>query len=174
MQLTDPMPVAAIYYDDKMFEDSTASPYAGIAVVLYTNNRFEGQNAPSDLRIPMLAFVGQDEFTSGAKLAQAFLPHLPDGTTVLYVNPYPMFRTLAMGRDGIAQVLEPAGHPVQMLNLDSSGDEGEYLSVIGPYLQAHPEVGAVLSGTSASNPGGKPRPSHDETVDHFGIRCAYT
>jgi len=147
----------AINYYDKTFEDSTSKALdAGIAVVLYTNNRFEGDNAPSDPRIPMLAFVGQDESTSGAKLAQAFLPHLPDGATVLYVNPYPMFPTLAMRRDGIARILEPAGHPVQTLNLDNSGDEGEYLSVIGPYLQAHPEVGAVVSGgTSGANPTAK-------------------
>jgi simple sugar transport system substrate-binding protein len=53
----------------------------------------------------------------------------------------------------LARVLEPAGHPLQTLNLDNSGDEGKYLTVIGPYLQAHPEVGAVISGgTSGANP----------------------
>ncbi|MBV9544858.1 MAG: substrate-binding domain-containing protein [Chloroflexi bacterium] len=147
----------AINYYDKTFEDSTSKALdAGIQVVLYTNNRFEGENAPSDPRIPMLAFVGQDESTSGVKLAQAFLPRLPNGATVLYVNPYPMFPTLQMRRDGIARVLEPAGHPVQTLNLNNSGDEGQYLSVIGPYLQAHPEVGAVISGgTSGANPSAK-------------------
>jgi simple sugar transport system substrate-binding protein len=147
----------AINYYDKTFEDSTSKALdAGITVVLYTNNRFEGDNAPSDPRIPELAFVGQNESTSGEKLARAFLPRVPDGTTVLYVNPYPMFPTLAMRRDGVARVLEQAGHAVQTLNLDNSGDEGKYLSVIAPYIQAHPEIGAVISGgTSGANPTAK-------------------
>lgn len=147
----------AINYFDKTFEDSTIKALdAGIAVVLYTNNRFEGENAPSDPRISQLAFVGQDESTSGVKLASAFLPHIADGAAVLYVNPYPMFPTLTLRRDAIARVLERAGHPVQTLNLDNSGDEGKYLSVIGPYLRAHPEVGAVISGgTSGANPTAK-------------------
>jgi len=63
----------AINYYDKTFEDSTTKALdAGIAVVLYTNNRFEGENAPSDPRIPQLAFVGQDESASGEKLASDF------------------------------------------------------------------------------------------------------
>ena len=147
----------AINYYDRTFEDSTTRALdAGIAVVLYTNNRFEGENAPSDPRIRELGFVGQDESTSGEKLARAFMPRIPAGAAVLYVNPYPMFPTLAMRRDSVARVLEPAGHSVQTLNLDNSGDEGKYLVVIGPYLQAHPEVGAVISGgTSGANPTAK-------------------
>ena len=147
----------ALNYYDKTFEDSTTRALdAGIAVVLYTNNRFEGDNAPSDPRIPGLAFVGQDESTSGETLAKAFLPRIPAGATVLYVNPYPMFPTLTMRRDGLAHVLEPAGHTLQTLNLDNSGDEGKYLTVIGPYLQAHPEIGGVISGgTAGANPTAK-------------------
>ena len=61
-----------------------------------------------------------------------------------------------MRRAAIARVLEPAGHPVQTLNLDNTGDEGKYLAVIGPYLRAHPEVGAVISGgSSGANPTAK-------------------
>ena len=46
-------------------------------VVLYNNNRFEGENAPADARIKGLAFVGQDESMSGEMLAKAWLPCCP-------------------------------------------------------------------------------------------------
>jgi simple sugar transport system substrate-binding protein len=144
----------AINYYDKTFEEATSAALdAGISVVLYTNNRLERENTPSDPRIPQLAFVGQDESISGERLAHAFLPRIPTGTTVLYINPYPMFPTLTLRRDAVARVLEQAGFSVNTLNLDNTGDEGKYLTVIGPYLQAHPEVGAVITGgTSGANP----------------------
>ena len=56
---------------------TSAALDAGIPVVLYNNNRFEGENAPDDERIAGLAFVGQDESVSGEILANAWLPSLP-------------------------------------------------------------------------------------------------
>jgi simple sugar transport system substrate-binding protein len=146
-----------ICYFDKTFEDSTTKALdAGIKVVLYNNNRFEGENKPADERIPRLAFVGQDEGTSGDKLASVFVPTLKAGTNVLLINPFPVAYVLTLRRDGVARVLDQAGFQHQDLNMDSTGDEGKYLSIIGPYLQTHPEIGAVVGmGNPGANPAAK-------------------
>src|SRR6476619_6626558 len=68
----------AVDYTSKTMEAVTkAALDAGIPVVLYNNNRFEGENAPADKRILGLSFVGQDESVSGEILAKAWLPSLP-------------------------------------------------------------------------------------------------
>jgi ABC-type sugar transport system substrate-binding protein len=79
----------AIDYTSKTMEGVTGAALdAGIPVVLYNNNRFEGENAPDDERITGLAFVGQDESVSGELLTKAWLPSLPDQPCkVLIVNP---------------------------------------------------------------------------------------
>src|SRR5258707_997742 len=81
----------AIDYTSKTMEAATiAALDAGIPVVLYNNNRSEGENAPSDKRILGLAFVGQNEAVSGEILAKAWLPALPaTPCKVLIVNPFP-------------------------------------------------------------------------------------
>ena len=68
----------AIDYTSKTMEGvTTAALDAGIPVVLYNNNRFEGENAPDDERIAGLAFVGQDESVSGEILAKPGCRHSP-------------------------------------------------------------------------------------------------
>lgn len=50
----------AIDYVSKTMERVTSDALnAGIPIVLYNNNRFEGENAPADKSIFRLAFVGQ-------------------------------------------------------------------------------------------------------------------
>jgi simple sugar transport system substrate-binding protein len=147
----------AIDYYGKAFEASTSRALdSGIIVVLYNNNQLQGENLPVDSRIGALAFVGQDESTSGERLANTFVASLPPGGSVLLINPFPQSYVLTARRDGVARVLDRAGFAHQDLNMDNSGDEGRYLSVIGPYLQAHPEIGAVIGlGNSGSNPAAK-------------------
>ncbi len=68
----------AIDWTSKTMEAvTTAALDAGIPVVLYNNNRFEGANAPGDKRILRLSFVGQNELVSGEVLTNAWLPYLP-------------------------------------------------------------------------------------------------
>src|SRR5215207_454625 len=68
----------AIDYTSKTMEAVTVAALdAGIPVVLYNNNRFEGENAPTDKRILGLAFVGQDESVSGETLTKAWMSNLP-------------------------------------------------------------------------------------------------
>ena len=77
-------------------------------------------------------------------LAAAFVPTSPPGTTVLLINPFPQSHALKVRRDAVAHALDGAGLAYADLNMDNSGDEGKYLSVIGPYLAAHNEIGAIV------------------------------
>src|SRR3954463_3665378 len=71
-----PAGIAIDYTSKTMERVTTAALDAGIPVVLYNNNRFEGENAPSDKRILGLTFNGQDESVSGETLGKAWLPSL--------------------------------------------------------------------------------------------------
>lgn len=145
----------AIDYTSKTMESvTTAALDAGIDVVLYNNNRFEGDNKPSDPRIAKLAFVGQDESTSGDKLATAFLPSLKPGTTVLIINPFPTAFVLTLRHDGVQRVLQANGFKTE--DLAATGDEGQNLSLISAKLQQDPSIGGIVGlGNPAANPAAK-------------------
>ena len=143
----------AIDYTSKTMEGVTAAALdAGIPVVLYNNNRFEGENAPGDERIPGLAFVGQDESVSGEILAKAWLPSLPDQPCkVLIVNPFPTAFVLTLRGDGVKRALDAAGYPHE--DLVATGDQGQNLSLISAALQADSSIcGIVGLGNPAANP----------------------
>lgn len=146
----------AIDYTSKTLEAvTTAALDAGVKVVLYNNNRFEGDNAPSDARIPALAFVGQDESTSGVKLADAWIGNLKTpGCTVLIVNPFPTAFVLTLRANGVKQVLQDKGFKSE--DLAATGDEQQNLSLIGAKLQQEPTIcGVVGLGNPAANPAAK-------------------
>jgi simple sugar transport system substrate-binding protein len=143
----------AIDYTSKTMEGVTTTALdAGIPVVLYNNNRFEGKNAPDDKRILGLAFVGQDESVSGEILAKAWLPSLPSKPCkVLIVNPFPTAFVLTLRADGVKRALDAAGYPHE--DLAATGDQGQNLSLIGAALQADPSIcGIVGLGNPAANP----------------------
>jgi simple sugar transport system substrate-binding protein len=143
----------AIDYTSKTMEGVTAAALdAGIPVVLYNNNRFEGENAPSDDRISGLAFVGQDESVSGEILAKAWLPALPgQPCKVLIVNPFPTAFVLTLRGDGVKRALDAAGYPYE--DLVATGDQGQNLSLISAALQADDSIcGVVGLGNPAANP----------------------
>jgi hypothetical protein len=56
------------------------------------------------------------------------------------ITPFPQSYALKVRRDAVAHALDGAGLAHADLNMDNSGDEGKYLSVIGPYLAAHNEM----------------------------------
>jgi len=145
----------AIDYTSKTMESvTTAALDAGIATVIYNNNRFEGDNKPSDARIPALQFVGQDESTSGVKLGVAFLPCMKSKGTVLLVNPFPTAFVLTLRRDGAAKSLLANGYTVA--DLAATGDQAQNIALISAYMQAHPGiVGMVGLGGPASNSAAK-------------------
>lgn len=146
----------AIDYTSKAMESvTTAALDAGIAVVLYNNNRFEGDNAPSDARIPKLSFDGQNEAMSGEILGDAWIPKLPTpGCKVLIVNPFPTAFVLTLRGDGVKRALDAAKIPHD--DLAATGDAGQNISLISAKLQSDPTIcGIAALGNPAANPAAK-------------------
>jgi simple sugar transport system substrate-binding protein len=143
----------AIDYTSKAMEGvTTAALNAGIPVVVYNNDRFEGSNAPADKRIRDLAFVGQDESMSGEILMKAFLPSLPSRPcTVLIVNPFPTAFVLTLRADGVKRALDAVHYPHK--DLVATADEGQNLALISAALQADHAICAIVGlGNPAANP----------------------
>jgi simple sugar transport system substrate-binding protein len=147
-----PAGIAVDYTSKTMEAATTAALDSGIAVILYNNDRFEGEDAPTDSRIVHLAFVGQDESKSGEVLGKAFLPSLPShACKVLIVNPFPTAFVLTLRGDGVKRVLDAAKYP--HADLVATGDEGQNLSLISAALQADKSIcGIVGLGGPAANP----------------------
>ncbi len=155
----------AIDYTSKAMEGvTTAALDAGVPVVLYNNDRFEGVNAPTDKRILDLAFVGQDEGTSGAILMEHVLPDLPkQPCPVLIVNPFPTAFVLTLRGDGVKRVLDKVHYPHK--DLVATADEGRNLALISAALQADRQICAVVGlGNPAANPAAEYVGEH-----HLGI-----
>jgi len=143
----------AVDFVSKTIEAPTSAALdAGIPVVLYNNNRFEGENAPADKRILALSFVGQDESVSGEILARTWLPSLPTTPCkVLIVNPFPTAFVLTLRGDGAKRALKAANYPYA--DLVATADEGQNLSLISAALQADKSIcGVVGLGNPAANP----------------------
>ena len=147
----------AINYTDRSIEKPTLDALrAGIKVVLFNNNRFEAVGGKADTattnpRITGLSYVGEDSLANAKKLAREFRPFIKKKGTVLIVDPVPGVAVLALRRQGVESVLRPAGF--KMAYLPAALDEGKNLTTIGAYLQAHPEVVAVVGlGDPTANP----------------------
>jgi simple sugar transport system substrate-binding protein len=147
----------AINYTDKSIQKVTLQALnAGITVVLFNNNRFEpvggkASTATVDPRITRLPYVGEDTLLNAQKLARGFIPFIKKKGTVLIVDPVPGVQVLALRRQGIESVLRPAGWKTAYL--PATLDEGQNLTTIGAYLQAHKEVVAVVGlGDPTANP----------------------
>ena len=143
----------AIDYTSKTMEAVTVAALdAGIPVVLYNNNRFEGENAPDDNRILGLAFVGQDEAVSGETLTKAWMSSLPgEPCKVLIVNPFPTAFVLTLRADGVKRALDAAGYPYE--DLVATGDQAQNLSLTSAAMQADTSIcGIVGLGNPAANP----------------------
>jgi simple sugar transport system substrate-binding protein len=147
----------AINYTDKSIQKVTLQALsAGVKVVLFNNNRFEpvggkANTATTDPRITKLAYVGEDSLANAKKLATEFLPFIKKKGTVLIVDPVPGVQVLALRRQGIESVVKPAGFKTAYL--PATLDEGQNLTAIGAYIQAHKEVVAVVGlGDPTANP----------------------
>jgi simple sugar transport system substrate-binding protein len=147
-----PAGIAIDYVSKTMEAATTAALDAGVPVVLYNNNRFEGENAPADKRILGLSFVGQDESVSGEILTKAWMQSLPkQGCKVLIVNPFPTAFVLTLRADGVKRALDAAKYP--HADLVATGDQGQNMSLISAALQADKSIcGVVGLGNPAANP----------------------
>jgi simple sugar transport system substrate-binding protein len=142
-----PAGMAINYTDKSIYKSTIAALGAGVKVTLFNNNRFEevggkANTATTDPRVTSLAYVGEDSLVNAQKLAHAFLPFIKKKGTVLIVDPVPGVEVLALRRQGIESVVKAAGYKTAYL--PAVLDEGQNLSTIGAYLQAHTNVVAVV------------------------------
>lgn len=147
----------AINYTDKSIAKPTLDALsAGLRVVLFNNNRFEPANgqadtATKDPRITSLPYVGEDSLLNAKKLGTAFLTFLKPKVKVLIVDPVPGVEVLALRRQGIESVMHANGHATAYL--PATLDEAKNVGLIGAYLQAHKDFGAVVGlGDPTANP----------------------
>ena len=131
---------------------------AGIAVTLFNNNRFEAVGGKANTattvnpRSRRSRTWARTRYANAKKLGNAFLPFITKKSgTVLIVDPVPGVEVLALRRQGIESVVKPAGYKTAYL--PAALDEGQNLTTIGAYLQAHPDVVAVVGlGDPTANP----------------------
>jgi simple sugar transport system substrate-binding protein len=115
---------------------------AGIPVILVNTQNFSEE---SDPQIRALAYVGQDEFTSGAKVGAGLLPHLKQGARVVCQNPGPAQIVQTVRCDGLKKFLEEKiGAKVDTLvNTASTPSQG--LAVLDGYMRANKDTAAIVS-----------------------------
>jgi simple sugar transport system substrate-binding protein len=115
---------------------------ANIPVILDNIQNFSEE---SDPRIKALAYVGQDGFTSGAKVGAGLLPNLKEGTRVVCQNPGPAQISQTIRCDGLAKFLgQKIGAKVDTLvNTASTPSQG--LAVLDGYMRSHKDATAIVS-----------------------------
>jgi simple sugar transport system substrate-binding protein len=157
-----PAGIAINYVDHTIYQSTINALNQGTAIVLFNNNRFEAVNgdagtATTDPRVTTLPYVGQDEEKSGSVLANAFLPDIPAGKTVLWFPVVPGVEVITLRGQGVYSVLDAHHIPHEFLQAPGAPgqeglDETQDEAVVCSYLKGHPEVGAVIA-TSATAPG---------------------
>jgi simple sugar transport system substrate-binding protein len=113
-----------------------------IPVILVNTQNFSDE---SDPRVKALAYVGQDEFHSGAKVGAGLMPMLQKGARVVCQNPGPAQIVQTVRCDGLKKFLEEKiGATVDTL-VNTASTPAQGLAVLDGYMRAHPETAAVVS-----------------------------
>jgi simple sugar transport system substrate-binding protein len=113
-----------------------------IPVILVNTQNFSEE---SDSRVKALAYVGQDEFHSGAKVGAGLMPMLQKGARVVCQNPGPAQIVQTVRCDGLKKFLEEKiGATVDTL-VNTASTPAQGLAVLDGYMRAHPETAAVVS-----------------------------
>jgi simple sugar transport system substrate-binding protein len=115
---------------------------AGIEVILVNTQNFSEE---SDPRIKRLAYVGQDEFTSGAKVGAGLLPHLKQGARVVCQNPGPAQIVQTVRCDGLKKFLEDKIGATLDTLVNTASTPSQGLAVLDGYMRAHPDTAAIVS-----------------------------
>ncbi len=115
---------------------------SNIPVILVNTQNFAEE---SDSRIRALAYVGQDEFHSGAKVGAGLLPMLKKGARVVCQNPGPAQIVQTVRCDGLKKFLEDKiGATVDTL-VNTASTPAQGLSVLDGYMRAHKDTSAIVS-----------------------------
>jgi simple sugar transport system substrate-binding protein len=115
---------------------------AKIPVVLVNTQNFADETDPA---IKALAYVGQDEFHSGAKVGAGLLPHLAKGTRVVCQNPGPAQIVQTVRCDGLKKYLEQQiGATVDTL-VNTASTPAQGLAVLDGYMRSHPDTTGIVS-----------------------------
>jgi simple sugar transport system substrate-binding protein len=114
----------------------------GIPVILVNTQNFAEE---SEDRIKKLAYVGQDEFHSGAKVGAGLAPLLQKGARVVCQNPGPAQVVQTVRCDGLKKYLQDQlGATVDTL-VNTATTPAQGLAVLDGYMRAHPETSAIVS-----------------------------
>lgn len=115
---------------------------SAIPVVLVNTQNFADE---SDPRIKALAYIGQDERVSGAKVGAGLLPHLKKGAHVVCQNPGPAQIVQTIRCDGLKAYLEKElGATVDVL-VNTASTPAQGISVLDGYMRSHKDTSAIVS-----------------------------
>jgi simple sugar transport system substrate-binding protein len=115
---------------------------SGIPVVLVNTQNFAEETDP---RIKALAYTGQDERVSGAKVGAGLLPHLKKGAHVVCQNPGPAQIVQTIRCDGLKAYLEKElGATVDVL-VNTASTPAQGISILDGYMRSHKDTTAVVS-----------------------------
>ena len=115
---------------------------ANIPVILVNTQNFAPE---SDPRVKALAYVGQDEFNSGAKVGAGLAPLLQKGTRVVCQNPGPAQIVQTVRCDGLKRYLEKEiGATVDTL-VNTASTPAQGLAVLDGYMRSHKDTTAIVS-----------------------------
>jgi simple sugar transport system substrate-binding protein len=113
-----------------------------IPVILVNLQNFSDQSAP---QIKALAYVGQDELHSGAKVGAALLPDLKKGAHVVCQNPGPGQIVQTVRCDGVSNYLkQQIGATVDTLVNTATTPSQGYAELDG-YMRSHKDTSAIVS-----------------------------
>jgi simple sugar transport system substrate-binding protein len=113
-----------------------------IPVILVNTQNFAQE---SDPRIKALAYVGQDEFNSGAKVGEGLLPSLKKGARVVCQNPGPAQIVQTVRCDGLKKFLEKELEATVDSLVNTATTPAQGLAVLDGYMRANPDTSAIVS-----------------------------
>jgi simple sugar transport system substrate-binding protein len=115
---------------------------AKIPVILINTQNFEEK---SDSRIKALAYVGQDEFLSGAKVGAGLLPYLVEGARVVCQNPGPAMIVLTVRCDSLRKFLEEKINAKVDVLVNTSTTPSEAYAVLDGYMRSHKDATGIVN-----------------------------
>ena len=108
---------------------------ADIPVILVNTQNFAEE---SEARIKALAYVGQDEFHSGAKVGAGLLPLLKKGARVVCQNPGPAQIVQTVRCDGLKKYPRERDRSYGRTLVNTATTPAQGLAVLDGYMRSHP------------------------------------